>query len=68
VAVLPKEGAIRGIYVAATDGDGSAVANVVCDISPNKVEATQRGRCQNRNDCEYSASHQLDLLADGRFG
>jgi hypothetical protein len=38
VAMLQKDGAVRGIFVAVTAGDGIAVANIVCDISPDKVK------------------------------
>lgn len=38
VAMLQKDGAIRGIFVAVTDGEGIAVANIVCDISPDRVK------------------------------
>ena len=38
VAMLQKEGSIRGMFVAATDGEEIAVVNIVCDISPDKVK------------------------------
>ncbi len=38
VSVLQKEGSIRGIFVAVGADDGIAVANIVCDISPDKVK------------------------------
>jgi hypothetical protein len=38
VSVLQKEGSIRGIFVAASSDDGIAVANIVCDISPDNVK------------------------------
>ncbi len=38
VAVIRDAGAVRGIFVVATDGDGVVLANVVCDISPDNVK------------------------------
>jgi Domain of unknown function (DUF4252) len=38
VAVLHKDGSIRGIFVAAAAEDEIAIANIVCDISPDKVK------------------------------
>jgi hypothetical protein len=38
VSVLQKDGSIRGIFVAVSADDGIAVANIVCDISPDKVK------------------------------
>jgi hypothetical protein len=38
VAVFQKDGSIRGLFVAATGGEGVAIVNIVCDISPDKVK------------------------------
>jgi hypothetical protein len=38
VSVLQTDGSIRGIFVAVNSDDGIAVANIVCDISPDKVK------------------------------
>jgi hypothetical protein len=38
VAVLQKDGSIRGLFVAATNGDEIAVVNIVCDISPDRIK------------------------------
>jgi hypothetical protein len=38
VCVLHKDGALRGLFVTATDGDGVLLVNVVCDVSPDKVK------------------------------
>src|SRR6476620_7620088 len=37
VAMLHKDGSIRGLFVTATDGEQLVVANIVCDVSPDKV-------------------------------
>jgi hypothetical protein len=38
VAVIRNGGAVQGIFLVATDGNGIVVANVVCDISPDNVK------------------------------
>jgi len=38
VSVLRSGGAIRGIFVTATDGDSIVLANVVCELSPENVK------------------------------
>jgi hypothetical protein len=38
VALLRQGGAVRGIFVIATDGNGLIVVNAVCDISPENVK------------------------------
>lgn len=38
VSVLRSGGAIRGIFVTASDGDAVVLANVVCELSPENVK------------------------------
>jgi Domain of unknown function (DUF4252) len=38
VSLVRKEGAIRGAFVVASDGENMVLANVVCDISPENVK------------------------------
>ena len=38
VSVMRSDGAIQGVFVVATDGDGAVIANIVCDISPENVK------------------------------
>lgn len=38
VSVLRSGGAIRGIFVTASDGDSVVLANVVCELSPENVK------------------------------
>jgi hypothetical protein len=38
VAVIRNEGSVKGVFVVATDGESVALANVVCDVSPDNVK------------------------------
>jgi hypothetical protein len=38
VAAIRDSGALRGLFVVATDGNGLVLANVVCDVSPENVK------------------------------
>jgi hypothetical protein len=38
VSAIRGAGGIKGVFVAATDGHGTALVNVVCDISPENVK------------------------------
>jgi Domain of unknown function (DUF4252) len=38
VAVIRNEGSVKGVFVIATDGESVALANVVCDVSPDNVK------------------------------
>ena len=38
VAVIRDEGSVKGVFVVATDGESVALANVVCDVSPDNVK------------------------------
>src|SRR5262249_51970044 len=38
VFVMRREGAIRGVFVVASDGNEMALVNVLCDLSPERVK------------------------------
>jgi hypothetical protein len=38
VSVVRSDGAIKGIFVTATDGDNAVLVNAVCDISPDNMK------------------------------
>jgi hypothetical protein len=38
VSMLRKEGKIQGVFVTVTDGESVLLANLVCDVAPEKVQ------------------------------
>ena len=42
VAAIRDGGAVRGVFVMATDGGELVLANLVCDVSPENVRSSRR--------------------------
>jgi hypothetical protein len=68
VSLLRQDGAVRGIFVIATDGSGLVIVNAVCDISPDNVKklttaatriGLENGLAQQINEKMQKMNHRL---------
>lgn len=68
VSLLRQQGAVRGIFVIASDGNGLIVVNAVCDISPDNVKklttaatriGLENGLAQAINEKMQKMNHRL---------
>lgn len=61
VSVLRRDGAVQGIFVVATDGDGVAIVNLVCDISPDNVKKLAAAATKIGLKANFQPTIQLNL-------
>jgi uncharacterized protein DUF4252 len=68
VSLLRQDGAVRGVFVIATDGNGLIIVNAVCDISPENVKklttaatriGLENGLAQQINEKMQKMNHRL---------